>query len=436
MTKGLPIPSASFSFLDREVCQERGEIRLGFALDDRKLVECLAFPSGMKLPDPDHPALDLLHWVSGVSYWKAGCPPSLRFSPRPPDAWQAAWLEKFWRKGLAEFAWRNGLGDDIWPRFHSTDAPRELLPQSADLPDRALVPMGGGKDSLVALERVRKAGVDACTAAVSDSSLIRDVAASTGLRYFGIRRRLDPALAEMNRAGAWNGHVPVTAINAALLIILALGEGFRWIVFANERSADEPTVLEGPGAGVNHQFSKSLEFESMLAGWIGRYISRDLKVFSILRRDREMAICKEFALLDRYHQVFSSCNRNFHLDGHAVAGRWCQACPKCLFVFLGLACFLPPRKMEAIFGGNLLDRKDLEGGFRDLLALGGSKPFECVGEVAESRAALFTLAGQEDWKEMAVVKGLSGELDRAALQPLDSLLAPVGDHRIPGIFLS
>ncbi len=374
-----------------------------------------------------------MYWVAGISYWKALCPPRLEFDGPAPDAWQARWLEALWRQGLAEFAWQNGLGEDIWPEFAHRPGSDEA--KECRLADEAIVPLGGGKDSLVALERVRARGLDTITAATGQSALIRQVAETTGLKHVFIGRRLDPGLARLNRQGAWNGHVPVTAINHAAMTVLALATGRRWVVFANERSAEEPTLLDGSGNPVNHQFSKSLDFESRFSEWLQRYISPSVGVFSILRRDRELAICREFSGLSRYHGHFSSCNRNFHLEGAPVAGRWCRNCPKCRFVFLGLAPFVQAEALEAIFGGNLLADPGQESGFRELMALDGAKPFECVGEAAESRAALAALARNPFWARQVVVRTLGPELEGVVVPELDELLVQDGPHRIPERFL-
>ena len=47
------------------------------------------------------------------------------------------------------------------------------------------------------------------------------------------------------------------------MTLYAAAKGLDWVVFANERAASEPT-MESNGHPVNHQFSKSLEFEDAL----------------------------------------------------------------------------------------------------------------------------------------------------------------------------
>lgn len=431
--------SEFFRFGHRALIPETGEVRLEYELDGIALTETFHLPDApLKIAQARHEAVDealnLLHWTAGISYWKAGCPAHLEFSSSQPDRWQAEWLTRLWREGLAEFAWRNQLDVSDWPEIPAGKA-EQTSAGALGLGKCALVAMGGGKDSLVALERVLSAGQAAHTVQVGSAPLIGEVAAVAGQRHLIVRRRMDPVLGQLNRRGAFNGHVPITAINLAVLSLLALLGDYRRVIFANERSADEHTLIDGRGRAVNHQFSKSFAFERMFAAWVKCYIATDLEVFSILRRDRELAICREFACLDRYHGVFSSCNRNFHLDGSRTE-RWCGQCPKCHFVFLALAPFLPPERMTGIFGRDLLDDTQQLEGFRQLLALDGVKPFECVGEATEARAALLALSTSALWRDHAVVSGLAPLLQGLEVPTLHALCQPTGEHLIPDDLLA
>lgn len=430
------ITARRFGFIGHRLDTGSGELSLTYRLDQLELTERFSF--GMPIPVPAgraaalEAALDLLHWIAGVSYWKTACPLELEFAGHKPDTWQSAALTRIYREGLAEFAWRNRLDPADWPVF--PHGPEDGLPASpAGLSAASLVAMGGGKDSLVALERARRAGQPVTTVQIGTSELIAQVARAAATPHRLIRRQLAPQLKALNQAGALNGHVPITAINAAILTVAAVAWDFDCVVFANERSADEPTLVDGRGRAVNHQFAKSFAFECLFDDWVRRYVATDLNVFSLLRRDRELAVCREFAGLTRYHPVFSSCNRNFHLD-RPQARRWCGRCPKCHFVFLGLAPFLGPGHLVDIFSADLLADEGQLDGFRALMAFAGNKPFECVGEVAEARAALAHLARHPHWRNHAVVRRLAAELPSGGSPALEELVMPVGEHRIPARF--
>ncbi|MGY6589074.1 MAG: hypothetical protein ACXIUB_12395 [Wenzhouxiangella sp.] len=429
-----PKASRRFDFVGRELDAASGRLELRYRLDTISLTETFELPPGLVESRARHAAsveaaLDLLHWVAGVSYWKAGCPAKIVFADRHPSPWQADALNRIWQGGLAEFAWHNGLDQRQWPRFAGQDEPAR--PDGlAGLRQRSLVPMGGGKDSLVAWSRLARRGCLADSVQIGRSSLISAVGQKLGARHWVIGRQLDPALSALNAAGALNGHVPVTAINSAALVLVALLLDYDRVVFANERSAEEATRLDAQGQPINHQFSKSFAFEALFDDWVRRYVHPGLRVFSLLRRDRELAICREFAALPEFHGHFSSCNRNFHLDGPR-SGRWCGQCPKCHFVFLALAPFLSRAELVGIFDRDLLDDPSQWDGFQALLALDGSKPFECVGEAAEARAAVRALAANDDWAASGLVSRLNQALEGQLVPSLASLCEPGGPHRIP-----
>lgn len=426
-----------FRFVECGYDPASGEARLSYAFDTGKpLVERLVFPHAPWPMDASRQAafqraLRLLHRVAGVSYYKACIPPRLQPGSPRPDPLTADFLERLYVDGLGEFAWANGLSLEGRVHFPRSEGP-DPQPLDLALPQRALLAMGGGKDSLVSLDMLRRSGVEIQPACVGGSPLIGETARRAGLPLLRIERHLAPELADMNRAGALNGHVPVTAIHAAILACAAILYGYGWVVFSNERSADEPTRGGDGGHPVNHQYSKSLVFERDWRQVIRRTIAADLECFSLLRPLTELAIAARFARLESFHPVFSSCNRNFHQHGSRLGpNRWCGDCPKCRFATLALAPFLSPKAVTDILGRNLLNEPRQESGFRALCELGADKPFECVGTVGECRAALARLARREDWSKCAIVALLAPELAAVTVPDFDQLLVPTGPHFIP-----
>lgn len=433
-----PRSARSFRFVRREYAD--GVVRLVYAFDDGpELVETLRFPE----PPPLAPerrsafeaALDLLHLIAGISYYKAGVPGQIRVESTTLDAAAAAFLDALYLHGLGEFAFHNRLdlrGRIAFPAA-GTPAPPVLASAAAPGSRRTLVPLGGGKDSLVSVEILRNAGEPATAVWIGRSALIEACAARTGLPLLNIGRELSPLLFEYNKAGAWNGHIPVTAINSAILVLAAVLYGFDAIAFSNERSASSAT-LEYDGQQVNHQWSKGWEFERGFGHWVATRIDPQLHYYSLLRPLSELAVAQRFARSTVYDAVFSSCNRNFRILGPRPADRWCGQCPKCHFVFLALAPFMPKPRLLAIFGRNLLDDESLAPGFDALIEYRDHRPFECVGEGAESRAAFAALAARAEWSEDALVarfrREIAPQLDPRALA-LGAQLAPASEHRIP-----
>jgi hypothetical protein len=428
----------SFRFVGAELDTASGEARLAYAFDDGpELVERLRFPGapfGLN-PGQRHAAeraLRLLHLIAGVSYYKAAVPARIRIEHAAIDSATASFLQTLYVQGLGEFAHRNRLAMRGRIDFPA-EAATEVKAANLGLAESALVAIGGGKDSLVSIEALRAAGVEQSVAWVGQAPLIRACAERTGLPTLQVERQLAPQLFDYNRQGAWNGHIPVTAINSAILALAAILRQKRYVVFSNERSASYGSLIPGSGE-VNHQWSKGWDFEQAFAAELRRTVAADLDYFSLLRPLSELAVARQFAHRDRYDAHFSSCNRNFHLLGERPASRWCGVCPKCHFVFLALAPFVSKPRLVGIFGRNLLDEPGNAAGFDALIEYRDHKPFECVGEARESRAALAWLAASPVWREDALVARFAREilpqLDAQDLA-IDPLLSVSHEHAVP-----
>jgi UDP-N-acetyl-alpha-D-muramoyl-L-alanyl-L-glutamate epimerase len=473
----------SFRFVRCGFDVATGLAELVYAFDDGpEMIETITVPGAPFALDEARSsaaeqALRLLHLIAGVSYYKAAVPGEIRVDSYGIDAETAALLEEIYLNGLGEFAYRNGLDLHGRIRFPASDARASIgdaaepflspagvggdrgphgegetnpnpSPEGNGAGNRhhALVAIGGGKDSLVSIEALRAAGVEQTVTWVGGSQLIRACAERTGLPTLNIGRQLAPELFEYNRQGAWNGHIPVTAINSAIMVFAAVLLGADQVVFSNERSASYGSLIvsdDGQDSReVNHQWSKGWAFERDFGAYVQRRIAADpgsgsgqvLHYYSLLRPLSELAVARQFARIDRYDAHFSSCNRNFHLLGDRPVGRWCGVCPKCHFVFLALAPFMPKPRLVGIFGRNLLDDLQQVAGFDALLEYQDHKPFECVGEGRESRAAMAALAQRPEWREDAIVQRFAREilpqLDASELD-IAPLLVIDDQHRIP-----
>ena len=427
-----------FRFVRCDFDAGTGVAELVYAFDDGpEMVETVTVPGApFALDAARHAAatraLRLLHLIAGVSYYKAAVPGEIAIEGYAIDAATAALLEDIYVHGLGEFAYRNGLDLRGRVRFPASQGAAEEAPVLG-LPAHALVAIGGGKDSLVSIEALRSVGIEQSVTWIGGSQLIRDCAARTGLPTLNIGRALAPQLFDYNRDGAWNGHIPVTAVNSAILVFAALLRGADQVVFSNEHSASYGSLIEGTGE-VNHQWSKGWAFESAFGDYVQQRVAADLHYYSLLRPLSELAVARQFAKISDYDAHFSSCNRNFHLRGERPANRWCGVCPKCHFVFLALAPFMSKPRLVGIFGRNLLDDASQAGGFDALLEFQDHKPFECVGEGRESRAAMAALAQRPEWREDAIVERFERLIrpqlatQELAVQPLLELDAT---HRVP-----
>ncbi|MDE2315218.1 MAG: endonuclease domain-containing protein, partial [Xanthomonadaceae bacterium] len=188
-----------------------GVAELAYAFDDGEpMVERIRFPHAPALPVERKAAfgaaLKLLHLVAGVSYYKAGVPPKIDVDDGPLDDASADLLDALYLHGLAEFAYRNGLdlrGRISFPRLSPSplrgtrggamdgagfeergegrdEGAASPHAPSLALPQRTLVPIGGGKDSLVAVEAIKSVGGEATAVWVGSSALIAACAERTG----------------------------------------------------------------------------------------------------------------------------------------------------------------------------------------------------------------------------------------------------------------
>ena len=403
--------------------------------------------------DWDHPAatgaLRILFLLAGVSYYKTTAAPVIDLGDTPTTAAERAFLAAYYADGLAEFAYRNGVdlsgvrvvGPDRSPgplpaRALAPGSNAESGDPSAGAPPRALVPFGGGIDSIVT--------VDAIAAEHRDTALfvlhpprdrfaaIEGAAAVTGLPVTRVAREIDPQVRRSTELGFLNGHVPVTAIVTAAALVTAVLDGRDAVVLSNEWSASVPTVVTD-GRAVNHQWSKSEEFEVAFATLVRDALGPLPSVFSYLRPRTELWVAQRFAALTRFHSTFRSCNRAFHQDPALRLDHWCGACDKCCFIDLVLAPFVDATDLGAVFAGRQepLENPENEERFAVLLDLGtGDRPFECVGDADECRAALVLASERHDRRSSTLLQSLRARVGDAA-PDVAALLAPRGGHHIP-----
>jgi UDP-N-acetyl-alpha-D-muramoyl-L-alanyl-L-glutamate epimerase len=376
----------------------------------------------------------LIFLMSGVSYYKAFIPQTLICDSFPVDQKTAEFIQKFYEKGLAEFAFRNriSLRGHFAIRWDTTSV---AAPIALDLPRRTCVPVGGGKDSVVTLECLKHGGEPLVLFSLGDAEPIRQCIAAAELPFIRVQRRLDSDLFELNEAGALNGHVPITGILSAIALAGAVMSGYDAIAMSNEHSASAPNLMVD-NLGVNHQFSKSLEFERDFSEYVNDYISPSLAYFSLLRPLSEIEIARRFAKYPQYFHIFRSCNTAFRQSQAARGRGWCCDCPKCRFVFLALSPFVAKAELVGIFGRNLLNDETQWQGFAQLCGLQQHKPFECVGEVTESAAVMSYLGRQPAWRDDAVVRQLQAALPAQNSAAWRTFLAARHPHRVPDGYMA
>ncbi len=415
-----------------------GEVTCAYSTGDHHFTERYTFdPAG----DWSNPALEaavrILFLLAGVSYYKTTAAPVIDLGTLPTSALEKEILLRYYREGLGEFAYRNGLDLDQISVVGPDDAGSPAIEYHPQ-PDRPLIPFGGGIDSVVTVASLRADHPAATLCIVHPPgqrfAAIEQAAAATGLPITRISRALDPQVRRSTELGFLNGHVPVTAvITAAALVAAVLGDHDA-VVLSNEWSASSPTLVVN-GQGVNHQWSKGDVFERDLKSLVAARLGSHVSVFSYLRPRSELWVAQQFAELTPFHGVFRSCNRAFTQDSTERLDQWCGRCDKCCFIDLILAPFMTPAALAAVFAGReplLLDENARR--FRTLVGLEpDAKPFECVGDVGECRAAVRLAAAREDRQATPLLQTLLQELASFSADDQDpsALLAPIGPHYIP-----
>jgi UDP-N-acetyl-alpha-D-muramoyl-L-alanyl-L-glutamate epimerase len=407
-----------------------------YATDAHVFTERFAFGHGGDWDDPAVvAAVRILYLLAGVSYYKTTAAPLIDLGELRTTATERDFLRSFYINGLGEFAYRNGL-DLRAVRVEGPEAGAVAPVGYEPAPGRPLIPFGGGIDSIVTVASLAADHPGAALCVVEPPNqrfaAIEDTAAVTGLHVTRIVRTIDPLVRRSLELGFLNGHVPVTAIISAAALVAAVLDRRDAVVLSNEWSASVPTLVTD-GLAVNHQWSKGEDFEQAFGELVLSTMGPRMSVFSYLRPRTELWVAQRFAGLTQYHRTFRSCNRAFHQDPAQRLDHWCGRCDKCCFVDLVLAPFMDRVELEAVFAGDEpLQNPRNEERFRTLLGLGtGVKPFECVGDTDECRAALVLTAQRPDRADSGLVARWRAELaDRAPADPA-ALLQPRGTHRIP-----
>ncbi|MFA8449325.1 MAG: hypothetical protein ACEPOW_01385 [Bacteroidales bacterium] len=318
-----------------------------------------------------------------ISYWKAACPPRIIVKPFHLTDDQIKWWKKLYFKGLGEFFYRNSIKTNIDEFVQiESEGIDEILPARFKTEDKTIVPIGGGKDSIASLKMLQNAGKKVTPMILNPRGASLSTIEQAGFtedHIIDFYRTIHPRLLEFNGNGFLNGHTPFSALLAFMTLFAGALTGTKNIALSNENSANESTVKN---SHVNHQYSKSWEFEYDFRQYASKYISPDFNYFSFLRPLNELQIASIFSKQKDFYKIFKSCNEGSKQD------IWCSNCSKCLFTFIMMAPFIPQDELIEIFNKNLLNDPNLLKDFKKLTGQGNVKPFECVGTVEEVKASL------------------------------------------------
>ena len=321
--------------------------------------------------------------VELVSYWKTTCSPVIIIKPFKLSGEQINWWKKLYYNGLGEFFYLNNINIDFedFVNFR-IESEADLKHTEIELRDSVIVPIGGGKDSIVTLNLLSEIEKEIKCLIVNPRKATLETAGKAGYaseNIIEVKRTIYPYLLELNEKGFLNGHTPFSALLAFVSLLCSAVTGIKNIALSNESSANESTVED---TIINHQYSKSYEFETDFRYYTHKYISSAFNYFSFLRPLNELQIGELFSKYEQYFSIFKSCNAGSKNDV------WCCNCPKCLFTYIILSPFIEEKEMLKIFGRNLFESHEQINVFNKLTGREKIKPFDCIGTVDEINAAL------------------------------------------------
>ncbi|MBE0650782.1 MAG: hypothetical protein IH595_08060 [Bacteroidales bacterium] len=377
-------------------------------------IENLAFQIGM---------------VELISYWKAACPPKVIIKCGHLTEHQIKWWKKLYFNGLGEFFYLNGIETDEETFMEISSEGKSFSVSDLQLsPKKVLVPIGGGKDSVVSLEILKNSEFQVLPYIVNPrEASVRtiQIAGFNEQNSIILNRTLDKELLKLNELGFLNGHTPFSALLAFTSSLAALAAGAKYIALSNENSANQSTV---PDSKINHQYSKSLEFENDFSEYLRQYVHNGLEYFSFLRPLNELQIAALFSEFPQHFKSFRSCNVGSKAD------KWCGHCPKCLFTYIILSPFVEKDTLRDIFGKDLLEDNSLEHVFKELSGLEEVKPFECVGTPEEVNAALWKSSSKFE-KKSALAEEFINIYNNLSETDFNQLLQNLStEHNLPESF--
>lgn len=411
------------------------------ALDDgseHTLCERLVLPVKFNSQSPlITKILQALHIGLGISYYKTFLPPTFelpyKLSQTEADFWNHTYLN-----GLAEFLYVNDLSPERIAKFSGTGVDEPAPDEDVYWTITAIVGIGGGKDSIVAGELLKAIDVPVTgfiLATGDNHGQSEEVALTMGVKTLGVQRHFDRSIIKLQQSlNGYNGHVPISMVFALVGTLLCAATGNKYMVVANESSANDPNT-EWHGMSVNHQWSKTFEFELLFHEFVAKTITPNIEYFSAIRPLSSVGVMNIFANLSQYFDKFTSCNLVFRMDPAARPnGKWCGTCAKCLSSYIMLSPWVAADELRTMFGKEMLDDESLAPMLLELLGVESHKPLDCVGTIEEITASLNTAVQQGKFTDsplVAVARERGAVRDGEWQEILESMLEISDQHQLP-----
>lgn len=296
---------------------------------------------------------------------------------------EIAFFEKVINNGMAEFRYTNHIPIELSTKISPTEISDFKTNSLKDLNGRLLL-NGGGKDGLTSGILLNRARLDYDLFQIGTGKAQTRTANALGKESVVFIRRMD----ERRNDAKYSGHRPTSAAIAISAVLNAYLLGKNHVISSNENSANEPN-LEIDGIKINHQYTKSYEFEKDFSDLLSDK-NIQIKYFSLLRPIHELQIIKIFSTEPKYATSFISCNHGFR------KGYWCKKCAKCAFINLAFNA-ISPVFADEIFGvKNSINIVEMHDHILSLINTDIEKPLECVGTLQECQIAAKIISENQD----------------------------------------
>lgn len=417
------MPEDLFTYIDYQIAEDRQSVYFNFSIAHNgqtyELQESIKFPKPLPENKPIESNLKALHLALGISYYKIFVSNSIQH-PYTINQEEADFWNEVFKNGLGEFLYVNKLDKNRLAKFYPQSGISTEVDPSWEPEKKGLLGIGGGKDSIVAGELLKEARLPITGFVLATGEQLgqtKQVADVMDIELDAVERNIDKQLLEIQELpGAYKGHIPISLIFGLIGGVLAITDKASFVVVANESSASIPRI-EWQGELVNHQWSKSIEFETMLQNYLHSFVSPKLNYLSAIRPYGSIGIAKIFANYSQYFEVFTSDNSIFRINkDHRPEGRWSLESPKSLSSFILLSPWLTEEELLRTFGRNFLDETSLEKLFFELIGIEGHQPLDCVGTEEELLASLNRAYEQGKFKDSSLVKAA---IERGAIKEGD-----------------
>lgn len=374
-----------FSYDDVVISPSDAIFKYSIGFED-DMISSFSESIGIDLTGLPQGLVDGLHLIIGMSYYKMYLPPRMILNTIKLTQQQSVFWATVYKKGLGEFFYVNQLDIpnitfDFDPEYH----PKPITLKNTQ---KALVPQGGGKDSIVTAEILSAHGIDFDIISLRSSSVQMNVAKTLGKKLQVIDRVIDPQMIALSKTGeVYTGHVPISAIYAFVILAFGMKNGYSDIIFSNEYSSNFGSTTY-QDLEISHHWSKSIEFETLFSNYVKANIVKNVNYFSFLRPLHEIKIAELFTRYPLYFKVFSGSNHNFKIEKNSQAPLWDLKSIKTFFIFILLSAFLEKSLLVEIFGADMFNDIANRDGLLELAGTKNIKPLDCVGTPQEVLVAL------------------------------------------------